>query len=76
MSTKELVAALKERGYSTEGSEQLDQLRSVFVEGIKPEMRVRLHATSRYGTLINKADNQPLSYKDEAPTFLALLWCG
>lgn len=48
MDTKQLVEALKERGYNTEGSEQVEQLRRVFVEGIKPEMRIRLHATSRY----------------------------
>lgn len=48
MDTKQLVEALRERGFGTEGSEDLDQLRRVFVEGIQPEIRVRLHATSRY----------------------------
>eukprot|EP00903_Cladosiphon_okamuranus_P014762 g13679.t1 len=54
MNTKQLVEALQERGYSTEGSETLDQLRRLFVDGIKPEMRVRLHATSRWTKSRNK----------------------
>ncbi|CAM9510455.1 unnamed protein product, partial [Ectocarpus sp. 8 AP-2014] len=54
MDTKQLVEALKERGYETEGSEQLDQLRRVYVEGIQPEIRVRLHATSRWTNSRNK----------------------
>lgn len=49
MDTKSLVEALKERGCRTEGSEDVEQLRRVFVESIKPELRIRLHATSRYG---------------------------
>ncbi|CAM9929907.1 unnamed protein product [Ectocarpus sp. 12 AP-2014] len=54
MDTKQLVEALKERGYETEGSEQLDQLRRVFIEDIQPEIRVRLHATSRWTKSRNK----------------------
>ncbi|CAM9333209.1 unnamed protein product [Ectocarpus fasciculatus] len=54
MDTKQLMEALKERGYETEGSEQLDQLRRVYIEGIQPEIRVRLHATSRWTKSRNK----------------------
>ncbi len=49
MDTKTLVQALRKRGCSMDGSEDLEQLRRVFVESIKPELRVRLRATSRYG---------------------------
>lgn len=53
MDTKELVEALRQRGRSSaeEGSEELDleRLQRVYVEGIQSEMRVRLHASSRYG---------------------------
>ncbi|CAM9253773.1 unnamed protein product [Ectocarpus sp. 4 AP-2014] len=54
MDTKQLVEALKERGCETEGSEQLDQLRRTFIVGIQPEIRVRLHATSRWTKSRNK----------------------
>lgn len=47
MDSKQLMEALRLRGQETGGSEELEELRRVFVQGVKPEMRVRLHATPR-----------------------------
>ncbi|CAM9480635.1 unnamed protein product [Hapterophycus canaliculatus] len=48
LDNRQLMDALTEKGHELEGSEQLDDLRRMFVEELRPELHVRLHATSRW----------------------------
>lgn len=48
MDSNQLTEALRDRDMGTEEFKELDDLRRVFVGTLQPEMRVRLHASSRY----------------------------
>lgn len=47
MDSKQLVEALRVRGKDVGDSDGLDELRRVFVEEVRPDIRVRLHPTPR-----------------------------